>query len=243
MHKRSKLTELPAGDSEEMHVITALLWSTQTWHLGVCASTTRISHTDFFWQHAKKLSKMYEVQELGGQSLSLPVLDESWKLTNLSRALQNGRPGPPNPLPADDVSGDVHLCVHEASLLQGYVVIQVRFDGGTLLGHDLGLDGSNFLHWHGFWQGSDQNKKMFWWVETSGCKLLKTNQVVENKSLQTWSGQSAQCPLCGLPNERPGAPYPDALVLHPENDGSVRAVTNSLTQIHSALESLVLLFR
>lgn len=122
---------------------------------------------------------MYETQELGNQSVWMYVAAVSWKPTNLSGALQNSRPGPPNPLPADDVSGDVHLCVHKASLFQGYVIIQVRFDGGTLLGHDLGLDGSNFLHWHGFWQGSDQNKT-FWWVETSGCRLLNTKQHIRS---------------------------------------------------------------
>lgn len=66
--------------------------------------------------------------------------------TNLPTTLEDGGPGPPHPLPADNVSGDIHLCVNEASLLQGDVVIQVSFDGGTLLGHDFGFDSSNFLH-------------------------------------------------------------------------------------------------
>lgn len=66
--------------------------------------------------------------------------------TNLPTALEDGGPGPPHPLPADDVSGDIHLCVYEAPLLQGDVVIQVGFDGGTFLGHDFGFDSSNFLH-------------------------------------------------------------------------------------------------
>lgn len=89
------------------------------------------------------------MQELADQPASMPLVIMSRQPTNLSGALQNSRPGPPNPLPADDVSRDVHLCVHKASLFQGYVVIQVRFDGGPFLGHDLGFDGSNFLHRHG----------------------------------------------------------------------------------------------
>lgn len=126
---------------------------------------------------------MNEKRELEDQSVSMPLAAMSWKPTNLSGALQNSRPGPPNPLPADDVSSDVHLCVHKASLFQGYVVIQVRFDGGTFLGHDLGFDGSNFLHWHGLWQGSDQNEKKFWmsWnLCQRVCGLLNTKQHIQS---------------------------------------------------------------
>lgn len=86
--------------------------------------------------------------------------------TNLSGALENSCPGPPNPFPADNISGDVHLSVHKASLLQGYVVIQVCFDGGAFLGHDLGFDGSDFLHWHSLWQGSDEKERKVWVIWT-----------------------------------------------------------------------------
>lgn len=49
--------------------------------------------------------------------------------SDLSSALEDGGPGPPDPLTADDVPGDVHLCVHKASLFQGDVIIQIRLNG------------------------------------------------------------------------------------------------------------------
>lgn len=74
--------------------------------------------------------------------------------SDLPGALQDGGPGPPDPLSADDVPGDVHLRVHEAPLLQRDVIVQVRFDGRAFLGHNLGFDGGDFLHRHGFGQRS-----------------------------------------------------------------------------------------
>lgn len=67
-------------------------------------------------------------------------------ISDLPSALENGCPGPPDPLSADNVSGDIHLSIHKASLLQGDVIIQICFDGGTFLRHNLGFDGCNFLH-------------------------------------------------------------------------------------------------
>lgn len=93
--------------------------------------------------------------------ISLRLVIISLMPTNLSGALENSCPGPPNSFPADNVSGNVHFSVHKASLLQGYVVIQVCFDGGAFLGHDLGFDGSDFLHWHSLWQGSDETEEKF----------------------------------------------------------------------------------
>uniref|UniRef100_A0A0E9QN36 Uncharacterized protein n=1 Tax=Anguilla anguilla TaxID=7936 RepID=A0A0E9QN36_ANGAN len=58
-------------------------------------------------------------------------------------------------LSTDDVPGDVHFRVHEAPLLQGDVVVQVRFDRRSFLGHDFGFDGGDFLHGHGFGQRPD----------------------------------------------------------------------------------------
>lgn len=68
--------------------------------------------------------------------------------SDLSSALENGCPGPPDPLSADNISGDIHFSIHKASLLQGYVIIQICFDGGTFLSHNLGFDGCDFLHRH-----------------------------------------------------------------------------------------------
>ena len=69
---------------------------------------------------------------------------------HLPRALQNRGSGPPESLPAHDVSGDVHLGIDEAPLLQdpGSQVVVVNLDGGTLLGPELGFDGGNLLHRH-----------------------------------------------------------------------------------------------
>lgn len=78
--------------------------------------------------------------------------------TDLSGALEDGCSGPPDPLSADNVSGDIHLCIHKAPLLQGDVVIQVGFDGGTFLGHNLGFDGGDLLHRHGLRQGSEHRR-------------------------------------------------------------------------------------
>lgn len=66
--------------------------------------------------------------------------------SDLASALENGSPSSPHSLPADNVSSDIDLRIHKASLLQGYVVIQICFDGGTFLSHDFGFDGSDFLH-------------------------------------------------------------------------------------------------
>lgn len=76
--------------------------------------------------------------------------------TNLSSALENGCPGPPDPLPADNISGDIHLSIYKASLLQSYVIIQICFDGGTFFGHNLCFDGSDFLDRHGLRQWSEE---------------------------------------------------------------------------------------
>lgn len=91
-------------------------------------------------------------------------------LTDLPTALEDGGPGPPHSLPADDVSGDVHLCVHEASLLQGDVVVQVRLDGGSLLGHDFGFDGCDFLHRHGLRQRSEGGTDTFEQLALEGAQ-------------------------------------------------------------------------
>lgn len=103
--------------------------------------------------------------------------------TNLSGALENSCPGPPNPFPADNVSGDVHLSVHKASLLQGYVVIQVCFDGGAFLGHDLGFDGSDFLHWHSLWQGSDETEEKFGSFEQSARRHELLNTTISTQGV------------------------------------------------------------
>ena len=71
---------------------------------------------------------------------------------DLSSALENGGPGAPDPLPAHDVPSDGPLSVHKAPLLQGDVVVEVRLDGGPLLGHDFCLDGGNLFNRHGFRQ-------------------------------------------------------------------------------------------
>lgn len=69
--------------------------------------------------------------------------------SHLSTALQNGGACPPHTLSAHNVPGHVNLSIHKAPLLEGDVIVQVRFDGRTFLGHDLGLDGSDLLHGHG----------------------------------------------------------------------------------------------
>ena len=71
---------------------------------------------------------------------------------DLSSALEDGGPGAPDPLPAHDVPSDGPFSVHKAPLLHGDVVVEVRFDGGPLLGHDLCLDGGNLFNGHGFRQ-------------------------------------------------------------------------------------------
>lgn len=38
----------------------------------------------------------------------------------------------------------------------------------------------------------------------------------------TWSGQSAQCPLCGPPSGQPDVPYRDALAPHPADQTSTK---------------------
>lgn len=107
-------------------------------------------------QHNHVCSSLGECLEVcGGQNQLRAGTQQQQQcitVTDLPSALENGGPGPPDPLPADDISGDVHLGIHEASLLQGYVVVQICFDGGTFLGHNFGLDGCDFLHRHGFRQ-------------------------------------------------------------------------------------------
>lgn len=86
-------------------------------------------------------------------------------VTDLSSALEDGCPGPPHPLSADNIPGDVHLSIHKASLLQGYVIIQICFDGWTFLGHNFGFDGSDLLHRHGLRQGSGGSGGKSWLFE------------------------------------------------------------------------------
>lgn len=92
--------------------------------------------------------------------------------SDLASALENGSPSSPHSLPADNVSSDIDLRIHKASLLQGYVVIQICFDGGTFLSHDFGFDGSDFLHWHGLGQRPAHGKG--WWT-TQQPKLVITD--------------------------------------------------------------------
>ena len=56
--------------------------------------------------------------------------------------------GSPDRLSDTDVPGDTH----QAALLQSDIAVHVCFDGGTLLGHDLGLHVRDLHHRHGLRQ-------------------------------------------------------------------------------------------